>query len=217
MQPVHSRIWHPAPTDAAPRPAVFLDRDGVLTEDTGYLSDPESVRLLPEAAATVAEIRLLGIPIVLVTNQSGIGRGYFGWDAYEKVSARIRQKLADAGTEIDAEWACGYYPGEIFPDSGAGRFRKPNPGMILEAARRLSLDLASSWLAGDKPSDIEAALNAGLRAAVHVESGCGAATRHEVIELSRANRSRCAIRFAPSIAGLLPLLTDSACLYTGRR
>lgn len=190
----------------SPGPAVFLDRDGVLTKETGYLHQPEDVRFLPGAIASVARINQLGLPVVLVTNQSGIGRGYYKWTDFERVEAGIREELARAGAWLDAEWACGYYPGDITFEPGAERFRKPATGMLEEAAAALTLSLADSWLIGDKPSDIETAINAGLRAAVHVNTGYGAETRSEVVALARQNQSTCRIYLLDSLADLIPLL-----------
>jgi D-glycero-D-manno-heptose 1,7-bisphosphate phosphatase len=207
---VHWHIRHPVLPSTAPRRAVFLDRDGVITEDTGYLHRPEEVRLLPGAVETVSRINQLGVPVILVTNQSGIGRGLYGWQDFERVQARIRQELAQAGAWLDAEFACGYYsPSQLEFAPGAGHFRKPEPGMLEQAAAELALGLPDSWLVGDKPSDIETAIRAGLQGAVHVLTGYGAETRDEVIALSRRNQSRCEIHLAGSIADLLPLLGSS--------
>src|SRR5580698_788682 len=153
MQALHWHIARPVATDAAPRPAIFFDRDGVLTEDVGYLHRAEDLRFLPGAVESIARINRMGIPAILVTNQSGIGRGLFTWADYDRVAFRIREGLVSAGARLDGEWACGYYPSEqaLFePD--ADRFRKPNPGMLQQAAETLALSLPDSWLVGDKPS-----------------------------------------------------------------
>ena len=147
-------------------PALFLDRDGTLIEDHGYLADPAGVRLLPAVAAALRRFRDAGYALVLVTNQSGIGRGFYGWDDYEAVAARLRELLAEEGMELDAELACAHTPGV----EGC-TWRKPGPGMLVEAARQLGLDLSRSLLVGDKLSDIEAAAAAGLPCAVHVATG----------------------------------------------
>ena len=148
-------------------PALFLDRDGTLIEDHGYLADPAGVRLLPAVVAALRRFRDAGYALVLVTNQSGIGRGFYGWDDYEAVAGRLRELLAEEGLAFDAELACAHAPGE-----GEGcTWRKPAPGMLAEAARQLGLDLSRSLLVGDKLSDIEAAAAAGLPCAVHVATG----------------------------------------------
>jgi D-glycero-D-manno-heptose 1,7-bisphosphate phosphatase len=210
MQALHWHIPRPVEADATPRPAVFFDRDGVITEETGYLHRPEDVRFLPGAVESIAQINRMGIPAILITNQSGIGRGMFTWADYERVAFRIRQGLATAGAWLDAEWACGYYPSEkVRFEPDADRYRKPNPGMIQQAAETLALSLPHSWLIGDKPSDIEAAIRAGLQGAVHVMSGHGAATRAEVVELSRQNESSCRICLVDSIEDALSFLPRS--------
>jgi D-glycero-D-manno-heptose 1,7-bisphosphate phosphatase len=169
--PDHRYRTAPAPRRGAP--ALFLDRDGTLIEDPGYLSDPGEVRLLPGVAGALRRFRDAGYALVVVTNQSGIGRWLYGWDEYEAVAARLRADLADEGVTLDAELACGHGP-----EAGAAcGWRKPAPGMILAAAERLDLDLSRSLLAGDKRLDIEAAAAAGLPRAAHVATGQGAAER----------------------------------------
>jgi D-glycero-D-manno-heptose 1,7-bisphosphate phosphatase len=200
-------IERSAPPGVAPRAAVFLDRDGVITEETGYLHRPEDVRFLPGAIDSIKAINRMGLPAVLITNQSGIGRGYYEWPDFDRVQSRIRQELSGKGAWLDAEWACGYYPSsklEFPPD--ASRYRKPNIGMIQEAAAALSLSLPHSWLVGDKPSDIETAIHAGLYAAVHVLTGYGAETRAAVVQLARLNPSSCQIHLIDSISDLPSLL-----------
>jgi D-glycero-D-manno-heptose 1,7-bisphosphate phosphatase len=167
-------------TSSTPRrggPALFLDRDGTLIEDPGYLSDPAHVRLLPGVREALRRFADAGHALVVVTNQSGIGRGLYGWDDYEAVAARLRSDLAAAGITLDAELACGHAPEE----GSACGWRKPAPGMILAAAERLDLDLSRSLLAGDKRLDIEAAAAAGLPRAAHVATGQGAAERGKFV------------------------------------
>jgi D-glycero-D-manno-heptose 1,7-bisphosphate phosphatase len=186
--------------------AVFLDRDGVLTEDIGYLHRPEEVRFLPGAIEAVTRINQLGFPIVMVTNQSGIGRGYYTWREFEDVQARIREGLAAQGAMIDGEYACGYYsPSALEFEPGAAHFRKPEPGMLELAASEMGLNLAGSWLIGDKPSDIEAAIRAGLRGAIHVATGYGTATRAEVAAMAAGHN----VQFADSLAAAVSLLRPS--------
>jgi D-glycero-D-manno-heptose 1,7-bisphosphate phosphatase len=154
-------------------PALFLDRDGTLIEDPGYISDPDEVRPIPGVAAALGRFRAAGYALVVVTNQSGIGRGLYSWANYDAVAARIEALFATDGVVFDAVLACGHSP-ETNPPCG---WRKPAPGMIREAAGLLSLDLSRSLLVGDKLSDLEAAVAAGLPRAVHVASGQGTAAR----------------------------------------
>ena len=157
------------------KPAVFLDRDGTLNEEVGYLSRPDELRLLPGAAAAVARLNARGIPVVVVTNQSGIGRGYYGWQDFEAVMGRMAALLALEGAHVDAVYAAPHH------EQGEGGYavadhpdRKPNPGMLQRAAEEHGLDLARSWMIGDKAIDVEAGHRAGCRSCL-VRTGYGAA------------------------------------------
>ena len=146
-------------------PAIFLDRDGTLMDDPGYVGDPALVRLIPGVAAALARLRVGGFKTVIVTNQSGIGRGYFTAEDFARVNARLLELLGvDA---IDATYFCADHP-----DTASAQ-RKPEPGMLLEAARDLSLDLARSWMIGDRAGDVEAGRRAGVRS-ILVLTGEGA-------------------------------------------
>jgi D-glycero-D-manno-heptose 1,7-bisphosphate phosphatase len=154
--------------------ALFLDRDGVVVEETEYLCRVEDVVLVPGAAAIIAAANRLGITVTLVTNQSGIGRGYYGWGEFDAVQRAICAALEAQGARLDAVYACPHHP------AGKGAFshpdhpaRKPNPGMILHAAADLALNLRKSWLVGDRVIDIEAARRAGLAGAMQVLTGHG--------------------------------------------
>ena len=144
----------PAPTGRAAAPGLFLDRDGVVVEDVGWLRRPQDVRLLPGIAALIAAANRAGVPVAVVTNQSGIGRGLFGWREFAAVQREIAAALARAGARWDAVLAAPFPPGEE-------RMRKPAPGMLLAAAEALGLDLSASWMLGDRASDMEAARRAG--------------------------------------------------------
>ena len=170
----HSFRFAPDPRREAP--ALFVDRDGTVIEDPGYIADPDKVSLIAGAAAALRAFRDAGYALILVTNQSGIGRGLYRWSDYEAVAARFRELLAAEGIVFDAELACGHSPEE----GAACGWRKPAPGMIREAADRLQLDLARSVMAGDKLSDLEAGAAAGIPRLVYVESGQGAAERERV-------------------------------------
>jgi D-glycero-D-manno-heptose 1,7-bisphosphate phosphatase len=175
-------------------PGLFLDRDGTLMEDPGYVSRPDQVRLLPGVAAALKRFRAAGYALVVVTNQSGIGRGLYGWDDYDAVAARLEALLAAEGVAFDAVLACAHAPEEPCG------WRKPAPGMIREAARLLALDPGRSLLVGDKLSDLEAAAAAGLPRAVHVTTGQGARERAKV----SAGKPAIAIDLVDSVAALAP-------------
>jgi D-glycero-D-manno-heptose 1,7-bisphosphate phosphatase len=165
------------------RPALFLDRDGVIVEDSGYLSRASQVAVIPGAAEAIALANSRRIPVVEVTNQSGVGRGYYDWDAFAEVECAIARELASGGAHIDAVFACPFHR------DGVGIWaqpqhpcRKPRPGMLLAAARLLDLDLRRSWIVGDKLADLVAGERAGLRGGIHVLTGHGAEERTQVTE-----------------------------------
>jgi D-glycero-D-manno-heptose 1,7-bisphosphate phosphatase len=145
--------------DRPPRPAVFVDRDGTLIRDLHYLADPAGVELLPGAAEAVARLNRAGVPVVLVTNQSGIGRGYFTEDDYRAVHRRLVEALAERGAALDGAYHC-----PDAEDGGLDADRKPGAGMFLRAARELGLDLAASTFVGDRTRDVAPAARWGARA-----------------------------------------------------
>jgi D-glycero-D-manno-heptose 1,7-bisphosphate phosphatase len=147
------------------RPALFLDRDGVLNEDRGYVSRWEDFRWIPGARETVAAFNRAGWLAIVVTNQSGVGRGYYTEADMHALHARMQAELAQVGGRIDAFYHAPHHPEATQP---AYRhpdppLRKPNPGMILQALAEWPIEREASILVGDKPSDLEAALRAGIR------------------------------------------------------
>ncbi|WP_192183843.1 HAD-IIIA family hydrolase [Mesorhizobium amorphae] len=147
----------------ANRPALFLDRDGTINVDTGYPDDPADIVLRDSIAPAIAAANRANIPVVVVTNQSGIARGYSGWDEFAAVNGRVLDLLRDRSAFVGMVLACAYH------DAGTGLLtvanhpmRKPNPGMLIEAAKRLELDLRRSLIVGDKQADMEAGQRAGL-------------------------------------------------------
>ncbi|MFL5295083.1 MAG: D-glycero-alpha-D-manno-heptose-1,7-bisphosphate 7-phosphatase [Phenylobacterium sp.] len=147
------------------RPALFLDRDGVLNEDRGYVSRWEDFRWIPGAKETVAAFNRAGWLVIVVTNQSGVGRGFYTEEAMHALHARMAEDLAAAGGHVDAFYHAPHHPEaplEAYrhPDPP---LRKPNPGMILQALSEWPIDREASLLIGDKPSDLQAALRAGIR------------------------------------------------------
>ncbi len=145
-------------------PAVFLDRDGTLNEEVGYLDRLERLRLFPDAGRAIRLINLSGMMAVVATNQSGIARGYFTEAVVEMLHAHIQRLLNAERARIDRFYYCPHHPTE-----GLGRYRKacacrkPGAGMLLRAAEEMDLDLSRSYLIGDMATDIEAAANAGVR------------------------------------------------------
>lgn len=147
------------------RPAIFLDRDGVLNEDEGYVYRWEDFRWIAGAREAVAAFNRAGWLVIVVTNQSGVGRGFYSENDVHALHARMAQDLAKVGGRIDA-----FYYAPHHPDAPLDTYRhpdppdrKPNPGMILRALADWPIDKTGSLLVGDKPSDLEAALRAGVR------------------------------------------------------
>ena len=145
------------PAALSGRGALFLDRDGVIVADTHYLHRVEDVRIIAGAAAAIARCNSLGVRVVVVTNQAGIGRGYYSWDDFHAVQGALSAELAASGAHLDAVLACAYHA------EGIGLFRvanhpwrKPNPGMIMEAASRMNINMARSWIVGDRAHDLAA-------------------------------------------------------------
>ena len=151
-------------------PVLFVDRDGVLIEDRGYVGNAADTQVYPDAAEAVVAARALGYRVAIVTNQSGIARGLYDWSGFAAVQTAIDAALARGGAAVDAVLACAYHGEGQAPYAVADHFwRKPNPGMILEGLRRLNGIAARSVMVGDKPADIAAARAAGLGRAVLIE------------------------------------------------
>ena len=142
--------------------AVFVDRDGTIMHDADYCSDPKQVQVFEDAAAALRRLKKAGYKIIVITNQSGVGRGFFTEKQYRAVEAEVSRQLGNG--LIDATYFCPDAPGE------PSNCRKPAPGMVLQAALEQDVDLAGSFLIGDKEIDAECAHNAGVRA-IRVRTG----------------------------------------------
>ena len=138
-----------------PRPAIFLDRDGTINVDSGYIARPEEVVLLEGAAAAVARLNAAKVPVIVITNQSGIGRGRYTEADYEAVTRRLAELLAAQGAKIDASYHCPHTP-----DDGC-ECRKPGTLLHRRAAKEHALELAGSWYIGDRLRDVEPAAALG--------------------------------------------------------
>lgn len=190
-------------TASMPRPALFIDRDGTLIDLVDYISTPEEVRPIAEAVALCARAHALEIPVVMVTNQSGIARGYYDWRHFATVQQAVIAAVVAGGAQIDAVYAC-----PALPDSDAA-CRKPNPGMLLAAAEDLAIDLASSWIVGDAASDLAAGANAGLRQGWLVATGYGIAANAEAFALRSRNFDVTVDRPLSELAEALPGLSNA--------
>jgi D-glycero-D-manno-heptose 1,7-bisphosphate phosphatase len=137
--------------------AVFMDRDGTLIEDAEYLADPEGVKIIPGAPEALVGLRERGFALVVVSNQSGIGRGLITPEDAAAVHERFAAALADHGVSLDAARYCPHTPADRCA------CRKPLPGLIHEAAREVGVEPAASFMVGDRSSDVEAGRAAGCR------------------------------------------------------
>lgn len=159
---------------AGRRPAVFLDRDGTLLDELGYLADPTRLRLFPGAADAVRRIGAAGFAVVVVTNQSGVARGLLDEPTLAAVHAELERRLAREGAILAGIYCCPHHPTEgEAPWRRDCECRKPRPGLLLAAARQLDLDLSRSWLVGDALRDLEAGRRAGVGHLVLVGTGKG--------------------------------------------
>jgi D-glycero-D-manno-heptose 1,7-bisphosphate phosphatase len=174
---IGAKVADPAAADAAPAattptelagppPILFLDRDGVLVVEKDYLSDPAEVALIAGVPAALRRARRAGFRLVGVSNQSGLGRGRFNLADFAAVMTRFDALLAAAGCPLDGFYYCPHAP------AVGCRCRKPQPGLLIEAAADLAWDPARAWMVGDKLSDVDLALDNGLRA-VLVRTGYG--------------------------------------------
>ena len=191
--------------------ALFLDRDGVVVEDTGYLHRPEDVQLIGGAAEIISMANNRAVPVILVTNQAGIGRGHFGWEDFVAVQERMIEDLDQQGAYLNAVFACPHHADGRPPfDSPDHAWRKPNPGMLLEAAQRLPLSLSQSWLIGDRAGDLQAAKTAGLAGGIHVLTGHGGdeGERDGAVALDGGGFQCLTADSIAGVEGMLPVLGD---------
>jgi D-glycero-D-manno-heptose 1,7-bisphosphate phosphatase len=147
---------------------VYLDRDGTIIEDVGYLRQPDQVRLLPGAAAAIRRLNGAGLPVIVVTNQSGIARGIFTADDYQASERRVDELLQREGARIDAHYFCPHLP-EL---TGPCDCRKPGVLLYRQAAERFDVDLEASWWVGDRIRDVLPAESFGARG-ILVRTGAG--------------------------------------------
>ena len=153
--------------------AVFIDRDGTISEEVGYINHPSRFRVFQYAAAAIKHLNNNDWLAIVVTNQAGVARGYFSEDMIQTVHAEMTKELERGGARLDGIYYCAHHPSVGEPPY---RFdcdcRKPKPGLISRAARDLDIDLAGSWMVGDRYSDVELARNAGVKS-MFVLSGYG--------------------------------------------
>jgi len=137
--------------------AVFLDRDGVLIKDTNYPGDPETIVFLPKIAQAIRMLNDKGYTVVVVTNQSGVARGYFPEENVKRIHGKIAEKVCEAGARIDRFYYCPHHPDENCS------CRKPKPGLLLQAQKDFDIDFARSYLISDSESDMAAGRSVGCK------------------------------------------------------
>ena len=153
-------------------PAIFLDRDGVINVDTGYVYLVDDFKFIDGVIDALLKLKQKGYLLVVVTNQSGIARGLFTEEQFMSLTEWMDWSLADRGVDLDGIYFCPHHPSE-----GSDQYRKsctcrkPGPDMILDAVKHLDIDLTRSYMVGDKPSDMKAAINAGVAHKILVETG----------------------------------------------
>ncbi len=195
------------------RPALFLDRDGVILVEVGYLHEPDRADLIPGAAETIRRANSAAAAVVVVTNQAGIARGMYGWPEFEATQARMLDRLAGLGARVDAVFACPHHADGVAPYRHPNHpARKPNPGLLSRAAEQLDLDMGRSWIVGDRTSDLAAGRRAGLAGGVLVATGYGSRPG-EVDRATTESAGGFAVAFAASLgaaSAVIPLLNGAA-------
>lgn len=162
--------------------ALFLDRDGTLNEEVGFLSDPHKLLFTPAAPRVIQEAKRNGLLVIVVSNQSGVARGLFSETTVHEINLHIQKMLETEGTSIDAFYFCPHYPGgsvEVYQRESPGR--KPSDGMLRQASREWNIDLSRSFMVGDRVGDIEAGKRAGCKT-FHVLTGYGRNDRQTCID-----------------------------------
>ena len=192
------------------KPAVFLDRDGVVIEESHYLGDVSRVRLVPGAGAAIGALNRAGWPVVIVTNQSGVARGLFPVESVDEIHRHISDLLRSSGAHIDAFQFCPHHPEAVLPVyRKVCGCRKPLPGMLLVAAAELGIELKSSWMIGDRTADLEAGAAAGCRT-VLVRTGYGSEVNVAALDRAQVRLELVAANLADAVDKLGLARTQSA-------
>ncbi|MBU0686752.1 MAG: HAD family hydrolase [Candidatus Margulisbacteria bacterium] len=153
--------------------AVFLDKDGTINEDVGYLDDPAKLTVFPYSAQAIKILNDAGFKVIIVSNQAGIARGILTEDIYQAIDKKTHKIILQDGGIIDASYYCPHHPEHgIHPYRTKCENRKPNPGMLKKGEKEFDLDLSKCYMIGDKISDIQAGHNAGVKT-ILVKTGYG--------------------------------------------
>ena len=162
------------------RPAVFLDRDGTLTQPRHYPKSPADLVLQPGVGGPLRALQHMGVALVLVTNQSGLARGFFAAGDLTSMHEHLQERLAVEGVRLDGIYVCPHHPaGRVLSLAVRCRCRKPEAGLLLRAAQELNLDLERSWMVGDLITDVRAGRRAGCRTAWVGSAAMGAEGQQE--------------------------------------
>jgi len=169
------------------RPALFLDRDGVINVDHGYVHKPEKFEFVSGIFELVATANRVGYFVVVVTNQAGIGRGYYSEAEFHALTNWMKSRFVEHGGTIDAVYFCPYHPEHGIGEYGReSKFRKPAPGMLLQAKSELGIDLEQSIFIGDKPTDMAAGRSAGVGTLLHL---CGEKAGDDIIIITQLSQA----------------------------
>ncbi len=161
-------VESPPQTHGVTKRAVFLDRDGTIIEDKDYLHTPEEVVIFPGAAAALKQLQDAGFKLIIVTNQSGVGRGYFTLEDVHRVHEHLSAELGNSGVQFEKIYIAPEHP------DAPSRGRKPSPQFLFDARDEFGIDLAESFMVGDKLIDLECGWNAGVKKSILVRTGYGA-------------------------------------------
>jgi D-glycero-D-manno-heptose 1,7-bisphosphate phosphatase len=176
--------------------AVFLDRDGTINEEMGYINHLSRFILLPQVIPAIRRLNEAGLKVVIITNQSGVARGYFPHSLVERVHGHLEEILAAGGAHLDGIYACFHAPRE------GCSCRKPRPDLVFRAAQELDLDLGRSYLVGDRYNDVETAVNAGVKG-VLVLTGYGQGEYHHVRHSRQAQAAHVAANLLDAVEWIL--------------
>ena len=153
-------------------PAIFLDRDGTINVDHGYVHEIDNFEFIDGVIDAMRQLKEMGYALVVVTNQSGIARGKFTEEQFETLTEWMDWSLADRDVDFDGIYFCPHHPEAVVEEyRQVCDCRKPQPGMLLQAQQELNIDMAASYMVGDKPEDMQAAIAAGVGTKVLVRTG----------------------------------------------
>jgi len=144
--------------------AIFLDRDGTIIEDSGYISRPDQIKFIPGSIEAIKMLKEAGFKVFVITNQSGVARGYFSEDMLQTIDKVMHRHILNGGTHLDGIYYCPHHPEHgVYPYKQECDCRKPQTGLIKKAVKEHNVDLAQSYMIGDHSCDMEAGANAGLK------------------------------------------------------